>query len=101
MITLRRLEIAGALGIVAAYISFVLKYAWVGWSILSVVGLIELFVIYVYDKTITRFWRNMYGTTIDRIVLFALIPLTWWLAGELAAGFFLLGLLNSHFHEHE
>lgn len=101
MTTLRRLQIAGTLGIVAAYISFVLKYAWVGWAILAIVGLIELVVIFGYKNTITRFWRNLTGKIVDKIILFALIVVTWALAGELAAGFFLLGLLNSHFHEHE
>lgn len=101
MTDLRKWQILGALSIVIAYACFVMKNAWAGWGWLFLVGVVELIVIYEYHNTITRFVRNIFGTTVDRIVLFALIPLTWWLAGELAAGFFLLGLLNSHFHEHD
>ncbi len=96
---LRFWQVAGALGIVLAYIFFVKEQAWWGWAALILVGFIELITIFVYSGTITRFVRNIVGTTWDRIILLALIPLTWWWAGELAAGFFLLGLLNSHFHE--
>ena len=101
MTNLRKWQICGAIGIVLAYIAFVMRLALIGWVIMGVVGVIELIVIWVYDNTITRFWRGLYGKTADRITLFALIFLTWWLAGELAAGFFVIGLLNSHFHEHE
>jgi len=100
-ISLHSWQVAGALGIVFAYITFVLKHVWIGWGVLVIVGLIELITIYVYGGTITRFVRNITRKTWDRIFLFALLPLTWWLAGELAAGFFLMGWLNSHFHEHE
>ena len=101
MTDLRKLQITGALGIVLAYILFVLKQAWAGWGAMGVVGVIELVAIFVYKGTITRFVRNMTRKTWDRIFLFGLLPLTWWLAGELAAGFFIIGWLNSHFHEHE
>lgn len=107
MTNLRKWQIAGAVGIVLAYVCFVLAsrlhiaWAWAGWAVMILVGIAELVVIFVYDNTITRFVRNIAGATWDKIILLALIPITWALAGELAAGFFLLGLLNSHFHEHE
>ena len=101
MTNLRKWQIIGAIGIVIAYACFVMKNAVAGWGWLFLVGVIELIVIFAYDNTITRFVRNIAGATWDKIILLALIPITWWLAGELAAGFFLLGLLNSHFHEHE
>lgn len=101
MTNLRKWQVVGAVSIVIAYIFFVLKCAWLGWSAMALVGMAELVVIFYYHNTITRFWRNMYGTVADKIILLGLVVLTWALAGELAAGFFSLGLLNSHFHEHE
>lgn len=107
MTNLRKWQVTGAIGIVLAYVCFVLAsrlnplWAWMGWAAMVVVGIAELGVIFLYDNTITRFVRNIAGATWDKIILFALIPITWALAGELAAGFFLLGLLNSHFNEHD
>ncbi len=106
MTSLRKWQILGAIGIVLAYVCFVVAskqpaWAWGGWGLLIGVGIVELVVIFGYHNTITRFWRNMYGKMADKIILIVLVVVTWWLAGELAAGFFLLGLLNSHFHEHE
>lgn len=106
MTDLRRWQIAGVVWIVLTYALFVLAARdmisiWWGWIAAFVVGVIELITIFGYDSNITRFVRNMYRRPIDLVVLFGLLVLTWGLAGELAAGFLLIGWLNSHFHEHE
>lgn len=106
MTNLRKWQIVGTGSIVITYIFFVLAArdkanVWCGWSMAMFVGIVELVTIFVYHSNITRFWRNMYGRPADLMFLFGLVPLTWWLAGELAAGFLLLGWLNSHFHEYE
>ncbi len=106
MTNLRKYQIAGVAGIVLAYILFVLAAremtsVWYGWGVAGVVGVIELITIFGYDSNITRFVRNMYRRPVDLAALVVLVPVTWWLAGELAAGFLLMGWLNSHMHEKE
>ena len=106
MTTLRKFQITGAVGIVLAYILFVLAArdrinVWWGWGVAITVGVIELITIFGYHSNITRFWRNMYGRPADMAFLFILVPLSWWLAGELFAAGILMGWLNSHFHEHD
>lgn len=106
MTNLRKFQIAGVAGIVLTYILFVLAAqgkisVWYGWGVAVAIGIIELITIFGYRANITRFWRNMYGKRADRVFLFALLPITWWLAGELAAGFLLIGWIWSHIHEHD
>ena len=104
----RILQIAGTAGIVLSFILLLLGRAAETWSALIIVGLIELALIYLYKSKITSFVRNLYPKKIDTIVMLGLVPVVWILAnnfgpvpGEYAAAYYLLGMLNSHFHERD
>jgi len=102
-----KLQIIGSGLILAAYVAFIIAaksgnsfiplVTWI--ACLLPVGIIELALIYVYDATITNYIRLLADKKIDTVLMLILIGVTWWLAGELAAGFFFMGLLVNHFGE--
>jgi hypothetical protein len=93
------LQWAGLIGIVAAYVIFGLKQTYTAWAVMATVGVDEVLLIWVWDRTITAFVRSLAPKTIDLCILFGLIPLTWWWFNPQSAGFLLVGLLLDHFTE--
>ena len=93
------LQWAGFIGIVIAYIVFGLKHTYPAWAIMAIVGIDEILLIWVWNKTITAFVRNLAKKTVDLIILFGVIPLTWWWFNPQTSGVMLVGLLLNHFTE--
>ena len=93
------LQWLGVIGIIAAYVVFGIKYTYTAWAIMAIIGLDELLLMWCWNKTITAFARTLLPKTIDLIILFAMIPLTWWWFNPQSAGMLLMGLLLNHFTE--
>ena len=103
-------QFTGSLLLIAFYITLAackkatspdLAALWV-WLLIGIpVGLIELTVKWVHSTTITKWVRKLANKTVDTIVMLSLIGVTWWLAGPLAAGYFLCGFLDNHLGERQ
>jgi hypothetical protein len=102
-----KLQNVGSVLILAAYVGFLLAakssnlyIPLVTWLMcLLPVGIIELILMFKHNATITEYVRSLVGKKIDTVLMIGSIVLTWWLAGELAAGFFFIGFLVAHFGE--
>lgn len=95
-------QIIGALLLVIAFVSAIVTDNWLPWIPLVAVGGIDLYIIYVLkQRTITKWIRSLTKKHWDRIIMFGLIGVCWWLKGEVVALWFALGLINNHLFEKE
>ena len=105
-------QIIGAILLLPAFVISVfaartesIKLAYIAWSILTVVGALDIYIIRQARKihikviTITRWVRNLLPKKADIIIMFGFISLVWWLTGPLYALFYMHGFLNDHFNE--
>jgi hypothetical protein len=93
-------QIAGLALIAAAYFLFGFGHPYLGWFVaLLPVGMLELFLMWVWNTTITKFGRHLLPKMVDRIIMLGLIAITWWWFGPNAAGLYFIGLLSNHFGE--
>jgi hypothetical protein len=94
------LQLTGALLMVFVFISAIMGWTFLGWGTAIIVGLIDLYLIYILKaERITQWIRGLTGHTIDNIILIGLIVLVWALKGPDIALWFFLGSMNTHFFE--
>lgn len=96
-----QLQIVGLIWLIGGYVCLCFNQSAAFWTLMILVGIIEAILIFAFDTTITKFVRDLFGKRIDNIILFGLIPLTWWLMGEAMAGVWTLGVLANHFLERQ
>lgn len=90
----------GAILLIVAFVLAVTNHIWPAWIVLIIVGLIDLYLIYVKKEiTITKWIRSLTPHRIDNIIMLGLVGLCWWLKGPQIALWFLFGLLNNHLFE--
>ena len=95
-----KLQMIGAVLLAAAFVCAIWGLVLPAWIMLAAVGVIDLWIIYIEKSTtVSRWIRGFTGHAIDNLIMLGLVAACWWLKGETAALWFLLGLLNCHLFE--
>ena len=96
-----RFQMIGSILLVAVFAMAFLSMTYIPLIVLGIVGAIDLYIIYVLKSTttISKWIRQLFGSTTDGIILICLIVICFWLKGSTIALWFFLGLLNNHLFE--
>ena len=89
-------QMVGAGLLVIAFACGLIRWIWPAWGCLVAAGLIDLYLLLIKAKTISRWVQKLTPKLADIIIMLTLVVVVWWLMGEAVALFFLFGLLNAH-----
>jgi hypothetical protein len=90
-------QVIGAIAVLAAFVLALHRCERLAAVALIIVGLLDLYIIWKKEITISTYVRSISPWNVDCIILVGLVPVCLFVCGWEPAVWFTLGLLNAHF----